>query len=95
MPNMHARLWVLRIAQLFTQQLSANDIGEHAKCIGIKNPNELLNCIQNSGTYTVREIVRRICTKEDLSRKSGKETVSKEKRQAIRSECYLIEKLFS
>jgi hypothetical protein len=95
MPDVHGRSWIIRLAKLFTQQLSANDITAHAERIGIKNPNNLLNCIQNRGTHTVREIVRLICSQQTLLTDSGKKGVLPEKRQAIRGEYYLIEKLFS
>lgn len=95
MPDIHSRSWIIRVAKLFQQQLSANDIVTHARHIGISNPNKLLNCIQNRGTHTAREIVRVICSQETLLTKPGKEGVLEEKRQAIRGEYYLIEKLFS
>ncbi|CAF4615852.1 unnamed protein product [Rotaria socialis] len=84
MPDINSRSWIVRLAKLFTQQLSANDIATHARHIGISNPKKLLNCIQNRGTHTAREIVRLICSQETLLTKSGKEGVSEEKRQAIR-----------
>ncbi|CAF4709789.1 unnamed protein product [Rotaria socialis] len=95
MPDINSRSWIVRLAKLFTQQLSANDIATHARHIGISNPKKLLNCIQNRGTHTAREIVRLICSQETLLTKSGKEGVSEEKRQAICGEYYLIEQLFN
>ncbi|CAF4141395.1 unnamed protein product [Rotaria magnacalcarata] len=95
MPDINSRSWIIRVAKLFTQQLSANDIATHARRIGISNPKSLLNCIENRGTHTAREIVRVICPQETLLTKSGKEGVSVAKRQAIRGEYYLIEQLFS
>lgn len=94
MPDIQSRSWIIRLAKIFRQQLSANDIATHAGRIGISNPNKLLNCIQNRGTHTAREIVRLICSQETLLTKSGKEAVSEEKREAIRGEL-LIEKLFN
>jgi hypothetical protein len=90
MPDTHGRAWIIRLAKLFNQKISANDIATHADRIGITNPKHLLNCIQNRGTHTVREIVRLICSQEILLTKSGKDAVSDETRQAIRGEYYLI-----
>ena len=95
MPDAQSRSWIVRLAKLFQQQLSADDIATHARRIGISNSNKLLNCVENRGTHTVREIVRLICPQETLLTKSGKEGVSEERRQAIRSQYYLIKKLFS
>ena len=95
MPDAQSRSWIVRLAKLFQQQLSADDIATHARRIGISNSNKLLNCVENRGTHTVREIVRLICPEETLLTKFGKESVSEERRQAIRGQYYLIKKLFS
>ncbi|CAF3848119.1 unnamed protein product [Rotaria sp. Silwood1] len=79
MPDAHGRSWIIYLANVFRQQLSANDISQHARLIGINNPNKLLGCIQNRGTHTTREIVRLICSQETLLTKSGKDSVSEGK----------------
>ncbi|CAF4875717.1 unnamed protein product [Rotaria sp. Silwood1] len=81
MPDAHGRSWIIYLANVFRQQLSANDISQHARLIGINNPNKLLGCIQNRGTHTTREIVRLICSQETLLTKSGKDSVSEGKRE--------------
>ena len=95
MADAHSRSWIVRLAKLFQQKLSTDDIATYAHRIGISNPNKLLNCMQNRGTHTIQEIVRLICSRETLLTKSGKEGVSEEKRQAIRGvyEYYFVEKL--
>lgn len=92
MPDMPARSWFRRVAKLFGEQLSANDIVTHAELIGIENPNRLLTCIQNSGTATARQIIRLLYTKEEMEEKTGMAAVSQERRDAIRSEYYLYDK---
>lgn len=85
MPDIKARPWFTRVAKLFGEQLSANDICSHAKFIGINNPNTLLACIRDRGTDTTRQIIRALYSKEQLLEKSGKDTVSDDQRKVIRS----------
>ena len=89
MPDIRARPWFVRIAKMFGEDLSANDICQHAERIGIDNPNRLLGCIRDRGTDIARQIIRALYSKEKLVEKSGTEAVSDQRRNAIRSEYYV------
>ncbi len=94
MPDMSVRSWITSMARLFQRELSANDIEAHSQLIGLNNANKLLRCIRPSGTHTVREIVRALCSIDDLLTKESDDVISEVQRIAIRSKYYLIKKIF-
>ena len=85
MPDIRARPWFVRVAKMFGEDLSANDICQHAERIGIDNPNRLLGCIRDRGSVAAQQSIRALYSKE----KSGTEAVSDKRRNAIRSEYYV------
>lgn len=92
MPDMATRAWIRRAAKLFGEPVPANDIAHYATLIGIQS-NRLLASITDSGTASVRHIIRELYTKEEMEQaESGTTTVSKARREAIRSKYYLCDK---
>lgn len=92
MPDMATRGWIRRAAKLFGEPIPANDIAHYAGVLGIQ-PNRLLKCMTDSGTATVRHIIRELYTQEELEEaESGVTAVSAARRTAIRSKFYLYDR---
>ncbi|CAF4891390.1 unnamed protein product, partial [Rotaria sp. Silwood2] len=89
LPNAGARSWFINLGKRLGEQLSAKTICEHAELINNINANVLLTCIEDRGTATVRQIIRALYSEEQLSGKTGPNAVSKQLREAIRSEYHL------
>lgn len=87
MPDATARQWFLSVAKLFSGKPRDMNIAEHAKALGIQDPNNLILCIQDTTSNTARQVIRLLYTPEMLCEMSGTE-IPLAQRQAIRGKLF-------
>jgi hypothetical protein len=83
MPDEHARRYLIQISALLenNQQKDA-DYNQYATMLGI-TPAQLMTCVRSKTTLTVREIVKRIFTREQIAAYKNKDDVCLQIRTAI------------
>ena len=78
------------MGKYFSKKAPDSDIVQHANALNIRNPRDLVACIQDTATNTARQVVRYLYSTEKLLTMTGPEMPA-DQRAAIRGKhIYLI-----
>lgn len=83
MPNPDARQWFTDVAKIFANKSADMDLFHYARRLGIKDPKDLISCLQDTTSKTARQIVKLLYSREKLVTMSGTQ-IPVAQRQAIR-----------